>query len=66
MILQDQNKKIERESTSSEIDEENTHPFRVDFEVTEQIKPDDLQCCCDELKIHKKDLKREKQKILRC
>ncbi|ESW12673.1 hypothetical protein PHAVU_008G132700 [Phaseolus vulgaris] len=65
MILQDQNKKIERESTSSEIDEENTHPFRVDFEVTEQIKPDDLQCCCDELKIHKKDLKREKQKILR-
>jgi len=63
MILQAENDKIERGSTSGEIDKENTN---LEFEGTEQIKPsNDIQCSCDELKIHKKDLKREKQKILR-
>lgn len=67
MILQDESYKIERGSIYGEIDEESTNPFNVNLEVTEKIKPSNyLRCCCDELKIHKRDLKREKQKILRC
>jgi len=67
MILQDESNKIERGSINSEIDEERTNLSRVNLEVTEKIKPSNyLQCSCDELKIRQRDLKREKQKILRC
>ncbi|QCE11464.1 P-loop containing nucleoside triphosphate hydrolase [Vigna unguiculata] len=66
MILQDESNKIERGSINSEIDEERTNLSRVNLEVTEKIKPSNyLQCSCDELKIRQRDLKREKQKILR-
>ncbi|XP_047167884.1 uncharacterized protein LOC124836740 isoform X1 [Vigna umbellata] len=66
MILQGERNKIESGSIYGEIDEESTNPSTVNLEVTEKIKPSNyLQCCSDELKIHKRDLKREKQKILR-
>ncbi|KAG4921606.1 hypothetical protein GLYMA_18G158800v4 [Glycine max] len=68
--LQDEDNRMKAENglTCSETDEEIIHPSRVDFEVNERrrvINYQEILQCCDELKIHSKDLKREKQKILR-
>ncbi|KAK7395423.1 hypothetical protein VNO78_15981 [Psophocarpus tetragonolobus] len=68
--LQDEDNRMKGENgfACSESDEESLHPSRIDFKVNERRRlrnHREVLTCCDELKIHKKDLKRQKQRILR-